>query len=722
MTAYNINAWLSGDLKTFILSFNYQNDVYEALPILLCPETPGKKITFLQLLNNRLSLPASIWIRLITQDNNIEIFNTFYKEEFNIKTLHLYLENAPACAWEFVKTHDNIDNFAIYEKAVEYATKCNSPNIDSASATSLVYAKLQKIWHVSLTYKFLVLHRINGSVTTEQLYELYSTSDIMTAISTPELSKINYIHVVDALIDILPSIQWRTDQQVLILTNLANTINVSIPRVCYILENTMCKFAMLQQRQIWKKLKAPEREFYENLDWIGAISTSVLPPHASMGESLFKILKARERIYDYESELISYCEISHPSILSDSLKHNLLGINTSALWSRLDYTRIKVLVLHWNSRIDSALNETDLAIQNVVAAINRNDIGMLVKKQILPYIERVIDIIPSTSKLFKAVLSEPLPADFSPSHKLRQYVYCSIPSMLTPSLYTEYKHEIVDTIINHEITVFNSIAVLLIDDLVNERIRVHGGVINAVTLPVLKLFSSELAMKLYNFISTRLDQNFCCKRDQITSKKSYVNPNIPAELSKRLDMVHLPDEIAYIQYIAEYYGLQNVNISTLVMTSPIVINLQTVDYSYSNLFLLYSHYSECDDEHLLHITTNVLVDMLEKNYQLQLAHTIFFKYCTEPYSLSNTMLQNISTELLLDHCNFGKLCVNPSQYPYFTAEMLLIMKHDCVYCNGATGNGQMITLVCGHNFHRGCLCKWSQQDDLCPLCIVHSAQ
>jgi len=80
------------------------------------PNNPAKKMDFLRRIHAKFSdnIPNDIWIRLITQDDNIEIFTYFYQqvagleEESSKLSFIQMLCFHPACCWAFYAINANI--------------------------------------------------------------------------------------------------------------------------------------------------------------------------------------------------------------------------------------------------------------------------------------------------------------------------------------------------------------------------------------------------------------------------------------------------------------------------------------------------------------------------------------------------------------------------------------------------------------------------------------
>lgn len=747
MSTINIYAWCTGDVDSFVNSIQTVNEIFQLLPLVYCPESPRKKHDLLMKLDYKfgLSLPAVLWLRLITQDDNSEIFSYFYQTRTALfledtQMLFNHLIKSSACAWEFCRisssahqnVNQNISSLGVFEKAVEHSIQGHQ--LGSPIIKERILIKLQLIWNVPLLYKFHVLHLI-GPIIPNKLELLYSDHDIINAVSTPNLTKINYLPVVDVIIKNINNIYWKVDQQIKILADLAETgTPTDRQKAPHILSSLMPIFSTSQQRHVWKGLTADQREFYEDLDWSG-IHSDVVPPYFSMGSSLYKLLKQKKRIYDYESLLVDYCVESNPSVLKESLQFGLLKINNKNLWNTENTHLINLLISYW---IGHNTTESELATQYIITMLGKADVGQQVKSEVFKHIDGLINRFPGNSEIFKVLLRDPLPANFKPSLALRQHVFCHIPSLMTVKLYNDHKSETITSIVKNNLTISDiELAEVLLKDILSGKVPYIGALFNAIPLAVWQKLQKEQSEDVFNFMLNGITAGVATTdAAEATAIKTYIHPKIIAELSRKLQpkVPKMPDPQYYIKYVVQHYGLSELDdiMSDLILTEPQDLCIEIKENNYTELFLLYDHYKESGATNMLTIQKEVLIDMLTKHPDSHMAHAIFFKYCKKYYNLDSETIAEIPHDLLMDHCDYGLIQLTPSQERYFTQEMLSKLKPNCGLCNSirntppgtlvtpATLGLQMTKLLCGHKFHAGCVNMWSNVNldsgTLCPTC------
>ena len=105
----DIDAWVRGDMHNFMDSITDIHDVINNLYLFKGKNRPHRKMSFLSQLRSKFfgTIPANLWLDLITQDDNMEIFSYYLTKSPDVRINETYflnhISNYPGCSWVFCK-------------------------------------------------------------------------------------------------------------------------------------------------------------------------------------------------------------------------------------------------------------------------------------------------------------------------------------------------------------------------------------------------------------------------------------------------------------------------------------------------------------------------------------------------------------------------------------------------------------------------------------------
>ena len=679
-TSVDFESWVNGDLNSFVNSITSVQHVVDHTHMLKDPNNPAKKMDFLRRIHAKFSdnIPNDIWIRLITQDDNIEIFTYFYQqvagleEESSKLSFIQMLCFHPACCWAFYAINANIysnpnlnrNNFKIFQCAIRYCIDGEVP----------AYSRIKRIWNVPVAYKFYVLNKIACSITNSNFKKLYTVNDVTMILPYYDILDVNMYSIVDVIMDHLDTIRWQTKHQVQLLTQLSSIVT-SDTRIYQIINTTMSRFiASGAQRKIWLSLPDNCIIYYEDLDWY-SIDIQVVPCHRKINDKLFNLLIDRGCVYDYGNRITNYCNNQPCEILKRALESGLISLDNDQIWTNKSMAHLTEIVNYWlellgNNRIsDNVINATHI----IASLINKPQMNQM-KVQILNQVDLLIPRFPGSHKIYIELLRDPIPEDFEPSDDLQQHVFRHIPMLISTSLYTKYSREIAKSIIDNRISISKpDLARLILDDIIQQRLPLNSLLFNLIPIYIWESipYTRVEFATLFSYIRGVLDNGiFTTDNHKITKLEQWINPSIVACLSYRYNKlfsdqspIYLPNKLNYIQFICVYRDLSEITplIDYILSHKPFELHIEMLSRDYLNLYQIYQHYTHHNMVHMLNLSKYVLIDIITQDTNSKMANSLFFSKYSGHYRLETYILRTMTSETLQLHCDMGMLQLTSNQ-------------------------------------------------------------
>lgn len=707
----DIRAWAIGDIPSVLNTINTPNDIRMAANLVCDPSSPEKNHALLEGLRLKFEIGTGIgtglsiqlWIIMITNTDNIDMFEYFYRAtqsaiEQDMQMVISQISHSAACSWKFCQIHQihqntmlNLNSWDIFNNAIKYCMR--------AVTSDLAWYRLQQIWNVPLLWKFQVAPVVCACFTENRIDILYPLEDIQRFLEAHSLPNFITIHpkllpLTSQIMKFCSMLDWKVEHQIQLLSEIYDneiTCNDELSvDLSELLQKTMTRLNPLLQRDVWNGLTELCRDYYERLDWT-LIDDDVVPCYSTMGKLLFELIKYKGRIYDYHQDLIDYCKLSNPVVLRDALEHGLVSITCNELWTTTNFGNLKELINYW---ISHPLPD---AMSHIIACMENPMIMILVKSEMLKHIDVLVSSseVGANSPLFRALLRDPLPLDFKPSETLQKHVLLHNPSLITAAFYNNYKEDTIAAIRRSGVQIGKELSMMIMTDILSGATQFDHKLLNSIPLNV---WSSA-------------DFNLPAIYALLKSGTAGVHLEILSEISFRLSAKPLVDRQFYLQYIIQHHGLHAIDVTEcILLEKPFPLRITIHQENYCELFMVYEHYIENNAADLLSIERNVLLDMILKNPESTLVHQIFRQKTGTAWELTDAMLKVIPEEILVDLYLGGYLRIEPSQFlPKSLKELCSV----CAVC-GKRIEGKSQMLPCGHSHHY--MCKTDIIDSICPLC------
>lgn len=682
---FDTKAWIDGDLEATLQSIDTIDRLQECCQLLQAADRPKLKSNLLDRLKDKFrDIPAPIWVTLITQDNNIEIFKRHWQNSLKNNTTLNILESASACSWFLVSVSQrnqnpnyNSNNLRLFEAAVNYCIYF-PPN--------RCFHQLLKIWKAPLLYRFTVLEKVCRVLNQDHLavlYPLEAINNVVRAQLEPDLTPL--IHPIIANFERLT---WSVQNQITL-------INQNAMLSARALEVTMSSFTVRQQHQVWRALNFDKSIYYHQLKW-SQIDSRVVPYSEDVAH-LFDLLCQRKRSYGYDNQILEYCLLNHAQSLKRALNCKILNLDQIQPETIVHLKHAKVIVRYWLNNLPESRSDCGLILRLLNSSFKDP-----LKIMLLDQIGVLIGTFDGDSQIFRIVLEPPLPNNYTVPKIVAQHVFRHIPSLISVRLYRYYRDTVISMLKEQgPIVLPPNVFLSLLNDILGEIVDLDQELVAALPIPSWQCLSltsydrSTLIGKLQDLEQTT-------HVGQILSELCY-----SGNLSKQL-----PSALCYNQYIVEHYGINQLTLTQFLGRKPIKLVLQvgklTVrPLNWTLFYRLYEHYQLHDQLKLLQIEHSFLVHMINDQAGYEQAHQIFFRHCQQPYRLENSALDQFTDDQLQDHSYFGKLTINRGNYQYFTNLQLKMINKVCMHCGCTVSNPlDQEQLPCGHLVHVRCRDNW----------------
>lgn len=565
---FDINLWFDGHIDECVGKINNQYDLILHLDDLITDDT-NKKIRFLTAIEQKnIDIDQFVWLKLISHDDNAQIFEYFYCKnpsffitEERLYDVYEYLKFFPAVSWAFCKYHTNVNknpnynynDLGMFTVAVNYCKQ----NI----------TMIKQIWNVPIAFKFSVINEI-----IPVSYELFTTDDIIYGLKKLQGANIPLLPIITKY-DF--SLYWNRECQVKLLQEIPLSTNTKIDYEDLI-SRSMIYFSPAVQRIIWENLNTSELIFFDNLDW-SKINIDIVPSFTYIDDMVYKMLVERNKFYDYEEKLISYCCNSCSSVvLTNCLNKGLFHFDDPILWEKtgfIDGFHAEMLKF-WHDKLH--LLETD-------------DFAKI-RKLLRDNLDNLITTVPPTHQIFQILLSKQ--RKYRLDIRVRRYLYQHIPSVINLDLYTILGRTTLDYLKDTEIISIKFAKKVIID-----------------------VLNKKIDQKYLNYIS-----KFCWSKVELSIDsakilvKKYSNalkPNVLSELSYKINTlngrqtVFLPSLTEYLQYVAANYGIRQQIAEIIIREPPIKLNLTNSPNNITEICNIYEHYCKLGLKSMLSIDSSL---------------------------------------------------------------------------------------------------------------------
>ena len=693
----DFDAWMRGDIEKFVGLISSIEEVNQNIEAFHSESRPGRKNLLLKQIQNKFHdvIPKKAWLKLITQDNNIEIFSRYFPHirSTNIETSDLvYISNFPACSWAFcyqLKNNPTMNtSIIVFMSAVKYCMNIQNKK-DVIGLSELIYQRIRAIWNVNILYKFKALPLIYKTLRMKYLEQLYTVDNIKMALQMDNILGFEYLPLINLIINNLQNLPWNAIHQYKLLAEMADK-DYSHP--INVLDHSMCLFNHNIQRKIWQTLSHSELTYYKELNWY-VIDDKILPCHDQICSVFLNILVTKNQIYDYKNKVSEYVCKCHPNEMIRLIDAGLLGLNNKILWSNNSSKHIRVLINYWLEHIPSNLEVAELISTNI------NNINYYaIKHYLILQVEKLLPFYPGSHCLYEELFKIPIPSDYTPSTAVRQHLYAHIPHLIDLDTYELNKGEIIKLLTESKIKLTNGKVIQkLLSDMVNDQLFSYFKVLN--NIPSYKWQTLKIPDDIVDSLLSRIKQ---------TKTIDDIDPTVLSELSRQSNTLDkLPSKKTYIQYMGVHYSIEDLQpelINYILYLKPFPLFVYNKSTSYSNVLTIYEHYQTFSQEHMLTINQIVLVDMLNKYPKSPLVHKMFLSCRNKRYSLDDSTLMAMPDSYIRDHCVHGMIIIKPTQFRYLSSDIINILRSRCAYCRLTVRIDQNhVRLICGHVAHKECL-------------------
>lgn len=703
--------WVDGDINQLLESIDNISVLYQLLPHFQNAPYLQKRTLIHELTSASYfgdELPLNLWLPLIIQDDNPDIFTEFlgqrYNEFIQSNEFKQGLKNSPHCAWVFCSkpNNDNCINYNIFLTAMRYCL--NYPTQEHR------FLMIYKIWNVPSMYKFNCLDILkHAGLQSTLIKELITVNDLQNLLNNPQAQHIKLMPIIDIVMYNLPNLNWNFYHQQALLEELVE--ETDIVRTVLI-NKTMPMFTEAQQRQIWNSLKDIQRDVFEFMNWY-EIDEMVVPCHTDVTEDLFHLLLGRKKLYHFGSRFIDFCHNTHYSNLRAVISQRLLSVANGRLWNTCSVRHIDVLINYWLSHIDQS--EVLPAVDYVIDRLNES-IGPYTRAKILSgnTIYNLMNFYDSSHEIFKCLLKKPYPDNFTPSLRVREGLYKKIPSLINLELYRRFPQDVCDIITENKVPLDESnICREIIIDTINNNVSFCSTLLNMIKLPIWTSLDSQLCDRVHNYLLEKLDNK---------DGENVLNTDILYEVFRK-STLSVPDDLKglYLSYVVRTYGISEVkseDILTLEYDFPIVLKEKSDTYKTlidvceagrSNLVLSVEH--------------SVLMDILEKNPTNIHVHGLLLKFLSIQTLIPDETVTSMKIEDLLKLYKNNFVEINEQQRLLLPENSNKLISNtfagECPVCKNNIKIPDKMELPCKHVFHMECIQKWlatATGSSTCPMC------